>query len=240
MDVLGKVAIITGSTGNLGQAVATGFRAAGAKTVLVGRSQEQLEATYPELASSADHYLVGDLDLTSDDSSRSLVTKSLERFGRIDVLVNTVGGFRGGKLSYEDDPDDWMLLFKLNVLTALLTSQAVVPQMLKQRSGAVINIGSPFGLAGASRFGGYGAAKAGVIRLTEAMAEEVKGSGIHVHCVLPTTMDTPQNREAMPKADFSKWVEPSAVADTILLLASDAARSLYGVVIPISGPAGRT
>ena len=188
MDFSGKVAIITGASGNLGRAAGAAFQGAGAKTVLVDRSQQRLNAAYPQLASSADHYLAGTVDLTSEDSVRGLVSETLQRFGRIDVLVNTVGGFRAGK----------------------------------------------------PRAGGYSVAKAGVIRLTEAMAEEVKDSGVHVHCVLPTTMDTPQNREAMPKADFSKWVEPAAVADTILFLASDAARALYGVIVPIHGPAGRT
>ena len=240
MDFSGKVAIITGASGNLGRAAGAAFQGAGAKTVLVDRSQQRLNASYPQLASSADHYLAGTVDLTSEDSVRGLVSETLQRFGRIDVLVNTVGGFRAGKPVHEDDPDDWLLLFRLNVLTALATSRAIVPQMIKQRSGAVINVGSPHGLAGMPRAGGYSVAKAGVIRLTEAMAEEVKDSGVHVHCVLPTTMDTPQNREAMPKADFSKWVEPAAVADTILFLASDAARALYGVIVPIHGPAGRT
>jgi NAD(P)-dependent dehydrogenase (short-subunit alcohol dehydrogenase family) len=235
IDFLDKVVMIAGASGNLGRAVAGAFQSAGAKSVLVDRSQEHLESTYPELVSSADHYLAGGVDLTDQASVIGLLDETIRRFDRVDVLVNTVGGFRAGKPVHEDDPDNWSFLFKLNVLTTLLTSQAVAPHMIAQKSGVIVNVASKDGLEGSANAAGYSATKSGVIRLSEAMAEEVKPSGVHVHCILPATMDTPQNRNAMPDADFSQWVEPASVADVILFLASDLARSLYGVVLPVYG-----
>ena len=159
----------------------------------------------------------------------------MARFGRLDVLVHTVGAWRGGKPVHDTDLADWDFLFNVNLRTTLLCCRAVVPQMLKQGRGRIITVASRDGLAGAAGYAAYSASKSAVLRLNESLADELKVSNINVNCVLPSTIDTPQNRAALPNADFSKWVEPAAIADVILFLASDASRAITGAAIPVFG-----
>ncbi len=229
------VTIITGAVGNLGQATAHAFQAAGAKTVLVDRSHDKLRGAFGSVAESPDHLLVGGVDLADARSLSKLVADALVRFGRIDALVNTVGAWRGGRPVHDTDLADWDFLFNANLRTTLLCCRTVIPQMLKQGSGRIINVASRDGLAGSAGYAAYSASKSAVLRLTEAMADEVKASNINVNCVMPGTIDTLQNRAANPDADFSKWVEPSAIAEVILFLASDASRAINGAAIPVFG-----
>ena len=232
-----QVAVITGSVGNLGTATARAFQKAGAKTVLVDRSADRLQVAYKDIADSRDHLLAGGVDLSDAASLGKLVEQTLARFGRLDVLVNTVGAFRGGKPVHEADVADWDFLFNANVRTTLMCCRAVIPQMLKQKRGRIINVSSREGLEAHTGFAAYSASKSAVLRLTEAMAAELKSSDINVNCILPSVIDTPQNRAAMPNADFAKWVAPEAIADVILFLASDAARAVTGAALPIYGKA---
>jgi NAD(P)-dependent dehydrogenase (short-subunit alcohol dehydrogenase family) len=230
-----KVVIITGAVGNLGAATARAFQSAGAKTVLVDRAPDRLGAAFADVASSKDHYLAGGFDLSDATSLARLVEETLARFGRIDVLVNTVGAWRGGKPVHEADPADWDFLFGVNVRTTLLCCRAVIPQMLKQQRGAIINVASRDGLNGTAGYAAYSASKSAVLRLTESLAAELKASNINVNCIMPGTIDTPQNRAAIPSGDFGKWVEPGAIADVVLFLASDASRAINGAAIPVYG-----
>ena len=229
------VILITGASGNLGVATAQAFQTAGARTVLVDRSQDRLSEVFALIANSPDHVLAGGVDLSEPTSLGKLVSDSISRFGRIDALVHTVGGWRGGKPVHETDLADWDFLVNVNLRTTLLCCRAVIPQMLKQRGGKIINIASRDGLKGSAGYAAYSASKSAVLRLTEALADELKASNINVNCILPSTIDTPQNRAAQPEADFSKWVHPSAIADVILFLASDASRAINGVAIPVFG-----
>jgi NAD(P)-dependent dehydrogenase (short-subunit alcohol dehydrogenase family) len=229
------VIVITGAVGNLGAATARAFQLAGQRTVLVDRSQEKLCSAFSNIAKSADHLLAGGVDLSEPTSLASLVNEILSRFGRIDALVHTVGAWRGGKPVHDDELANWDFLFNVNLRTTLLCCRAVIPQMLKQGRGKIINIASRDGLKGSAGYAAYSASKSAVLRLTEALADEVKASNINVNCVLPSTIDTPQNRAAQPEADFSKWVEPSAIADAIRFLASDASRAINGASIPLFG-----
>jgi NAD(P)-dependent dehydrogenase (short-subunit alcohol dehydrogenase family) len=235
MQSSSRVVIITGAVGNLGAATARAFQLAGQRTVLVDRSQEKLRSAFSNIADSADHLLAGDVDLSEPKSLANLMGDTLSRFGRIDALVHTVGAWRGGKPVHEDDLANWDFLFNVNLRTTLLCCRAVIPQMLKQGRGRIINIASRDGLKGSAGYAAYSASKSAVLRLTEALADEVKASNINVNCVLPSTIDTPQNRAAQLDADFSKWVEPSAIADVILFLASDASRAINGASIPVFG-----
>ena len=210
MSTTPLVAIITGAVGNLGFATAQAFQAAG-------------------------HLIVGGVDLSDPASLGKLVETTLARFGRLDVLVHTVGAWRGGKLVHDTDLADWDFLFNVNLRTTLLCCRAVVPQMLKQGRGRIITVASRDGLAGSAGYAAYSASKSAVLRLNESLADELKVSNINVNCVLPSTIDTPQNRAALPNADFSKWVEPAAIADVILFLASDASRAITGAAIPVFG-----
>jgi NAD(P)-dependent dehydrogenase (short-subunit alcohol dehydrogenase family) len=230
-----NVVIITGAVGNLGLATAHAFQAEGHKTVLADRSQERLRNAFGTLAEPPERLLAGGVDLADTMSLSRLVADTLARFGRIDVLVNTVGAWRGGRPVHETDLADWDFLFNANLRTTLLCCRAVIPQMLKQGRGKIINVGSRDGLAGSAGYAAYSASKSAVLRLTEALSEEVKGSNINVNCILPSTIDTPQNRAAQPDADFTKWVEPNAIADVILFLASDASRAIHGAALPVFG-----
>ena len=149
--------------------------------------------------------------------------------------MHTVGAWRGGKPVHETDLADWDFLFNVNLRTTLLCCRAVIPQMLKQGRGKIITVASRDGLAGSAGYAAYSASKSAVLRLTESLADELKASNINVNCIMPGTIDTPQNRAANPSADFSKWVEPSAIADVILFLASDASRAINGAAVPVFG-----
>jgi NAD(P)-dependent dehydrogenase (short-subunit alcohol dehydrogenase family) len=232
-----KIVIITGAVGNLGSATARLFRQAGAKTVLVDRSPDRVRDAFKNLAGSPDHLLAGGVDLSDAASFGKLIEQTLAKFGRVDALVNTVGAFRGGKPVHEADPADWDFLFSANVRTTLLCCRAVIPQMLKQKSGRIINVSSREGLEAHAGFAAYSASKSAVLRLTESLAAELTASDINVNCIMPSTIDTPQNRAAMPNADFSKWVAPEAIADVIAFLASDAARAVTGAAVPVYGKA---
>jgi NAD(P)-dependent dehydrogenase (short-subunit alcohol dehydrogenase family) len=230
-----KVIVITGAVGNLGLATAHAFQSAGARTVLVDRSQDRLSKAFPEFSNSPDHLLAGGVDLSDAASLGRLIEAALVRFGRIDALVNTVGAWRGGKPVHETDPADWDFLLNVNLRTTLFCCRAVIPQMLRQGNGKIINVASRDGLAGSAGYAAYSVSKSAVLRLTESLADELKAANINVNCIMPSTIDTPQNRAAQPDADFTKWVEPSAIADVILFLASDASRAINGAALPVYG-----
>jgi NAD(P)-dependent dehydrogenase (short-subunit alcohol dehydrogenase family) len=235
MNLQNKVTIITGAVGNLGTATARLFQQAGAKTVLVDRSQDRVRETFKDIANSSDHLLVGGIDLSDAASLGRLIEQTLAKFGRVDVLVNAVGAFRGGKPVHEADPADWDFLFNANVRTTLWCCRAVIPQMLKQKRGKIINVSSREGLEAHAGFAAYSASKSAVLRLTESLAAELKVSNVNVNCIMPGTIDTLQNRAAVPNGDFSTWVEPGAIADVIAFLASDAARAINGAALRVFG-----
>jgi NAD(P)-dependent dehydrogenase (short-subunit alcohol dehydrogenase family) len=230
-----KVVIITGAVGNLGHAVAKRVQAQGSKTILVDRSSDRLQKTYGELKGSAQHWLAGGIDMTDPKAVNAMASEAHQRFGRLDGLVNTVGGFRGGKPVHETDLEEWDFLYDLIVRTTLNGCRAVIPYMLQAQSGSIINIGSRNVFQGSPNYAAYSAAKTAVLRLTESLAGELKARGINVNCVLPGTIDTPQNREAMPKADFSAWVPPGDLASVIAFLLSDDARAVTGAAVPVYG-----
>lgn len=235
VDFADQVVIVTGAAGNLGRAVAQAFDVAGATLVLVDRAPDRLPELFPKWQTSPRHCLATSVDLTDQAAVQEMVAETSRRFGRVDVLVNLAGGWSGGSPAHETEWATFQHLLDLNLRTVLLASQAVVPIMLAQGRGRIVNVAARAGLEGTVRNSAYAAAKSAVIRLTESMAAELKKQGIAVNCVLPSTIDTPQNREAMPKADHSKWVSPEAIADVILFLASDAARAVQGAAIPVYG-----
>ncbi len=234
-DFSGRIALVTGAAGNLGMSVARGFHGAGARTVLVDRDAGRLRQVFPELEASRDHLLVAGVDLTAPGALEGVVAQAAELFGRLDILVNAVGGFRAGTPVHETPLETWDMLLDLNLRTSLVAARAVIPVMLRQRYGKIVTVAARAAAAGAANMAAYSAAKAAVVRLTESMAAELKGSGINVNCVLPGTLDTAQNRQERPDADHSKWVSPDAVADVILFLASDAARAVVGASVPAFG-----
>jgi len=230
-----KVIIITGAAGNLGRAVAARVQAQGARMVLVEQSDEHLKTAFAELVNSTQHWLAGGVDMTSPDAVSAMAAEAHKRFGRIDGLVNTVGGFRGGKPVHEADLAEWDFMYDINVRTALHACRAVIPYMLKAQSGRIINVASRNAFQGSPHYAAYSAAKTAVLRLTESLAGELKTRGINVNCIVPGTIDTPQNRADMPKADFSTWVPPEDLAHVVTFLLSDEACSVTGAAVPVYG-----
>ncbi|MBL7201579.1 MAG: SDR family oxidoreductase [Anaerolineae bacterium] len=234
-DLTDRTVIVTGAAGNLGRAVAQAFRSEGARLVLVDRVPGRLQDLYPDLVDAPDHYLATPVDLLDTDAVGKMVRETLARFGRIDVLANTAGGYRAGSPVHETALDAWDFMLDLNARTALIVSQAVIPIMIEQGQGKIIHVASRAALQGGSRMVAYSVAKSAVVRLTESASAELKRKGINVNCIVPGTIDTPQNREAMPDADHSRWVQPEAIADVMLFLASDASRAIHGAAIPVYG-----
>ncbi|HVZ42226.1 MAG TPA: SDR family NAD(P)-dependent oxidoreductase [Ramlibacter sp.] len=223
---------ITGACGNLGRAVAAAFAARGDKLALFDHGAEKLANLY---GPDTDMRVCVACDLTDAAATQAAVRRAVERLGPIRVLCNIAGGFRMGEAVHETTDATWNFLMDLNVRTMLNTSRAVIPGMLAANAGAVVNVASSAALEGAARMGAYSASKAAVARLTESMSAELRDAGINVNCVLPSTLDTPQNRADMPKADPSRWVAPEDLANVIVFLASPAARAIHGACVPVNG-----
>jgi NAD(P)-dependent dehydrogenase (short-subunit alcohol dehydrogenase family) len=234
-DFSSNVAMVTGAAGNLGSAVCRAFRASGARIVLIDRHKEDLERELPDMIGSPDCFMSGCADLTDPEEVNGVVADAVERFGRVDILVNTVGGFRAGLPLHETPLETLDFMLNLNARTVFITSQATIPHMLQQGAGKIIHLAARPGLAGRANMSAYSASKAAVIRFVESAAAELRDQGINVNCILPGTLDTPQNRQAMPEADSSRWVRPESVAQVILFLASDAAEDIHGVALPVYG-----
>lgn len=233
-DFDGQVVMISGADGNLGAAVVRRFADTGASLVLISRRYEKLEATFPDLEPD-ERTLFVTADVTDASAIQGMAHEAIASYGRIDILLNIAGGFRMGAPVHELDHKTWDLMLDLNTRSIVYMARAVVPHMIEAGRGKIVNVAARAGLEGKARMGAYVVSKSGVIRLTETMSAELKQHGINVNCILPGTIDTPANREAMPKADTSKWVSPEAIADVLLFLASDAARAIHGAAIPVYG-----
>ncbi|MEN8214661.1 MAG: SDR family NAD(P)-dependent oxidoreductase [Pseudomonadota bacterium] len=226
--------VITGAAGNLGSAAARTFAAAGANVALAGINEEHLRETQATLAGEAPS-LILPVDLVDPEAVAVMVSQVREHFGRIDILANIAGGFTMGPLIHETEDKDWDFMMNLNLRTVFNSCRAVIPVMLEQGGGRIINISARAAREGKAKMGPYCASKAAVITLTETLSAENRESDININCILPGTIDTPQNRADMPDADHSRWVPPQALADVIRFLASDAARCVTGAAIPVYG-----
>lgn len=235
IDFTKQVALITGAAGNVGQAAAYAFYEAGARLALVGRSREQVVEAFPDLADSADCLFVA-ADLTRADAVDQMVQEVVDHYGRIDVLANIAGGFKSGTPVHETPVETWDFMLNLNARTVFLVSRAVVPHMIRQGYGKIINIASRDALEGKANKAAYSVAKTAVVRLTESMSAELREKGINVNCIIPATIDTPQNRAATPNADFSKWLLPEQLAQVIVMLAAKEASAISGAVLPVYRP----
>lgn len=232
-----KVVVITGAAGNLGEAAARAFFNAGARLALVDNREDRLPQVFGDLAAvSPDRMLwVGGIDVTDETAVARMTSIIMDRYGQIDVLGNMAGGFRMGTAVAETPLKDWEFMLNLNAKSVFLVCRAVIPHMLANGSGKIINVAARAALKGQAKMAPYVVSKSAVVRLTESMAAELKDEGINVNCILPGTIDTPQNREAMPNANFEKWVTPEALADVIVFLASEAGRAVIGAAIPVYG-----
>ncbi len=232
-----QVVLITGATGGFGPHVVKAFAATGARVSPIGRKLEEAEGVARELGLSLEQALPFAADVTSAASLAAWLAAVQQKWGRADVLVNIAGGYKS-KALIEMDEADWDFMLNLNARSGFLTCQAVLPLMLAQKRGKIINIGAKQALAAGRKNTGYAASKAAVLRLTEALSAEVREQGINVNAILPSTIDTPANRAGQPDADYSKWVSPEDLAAVILFLASDAANAIHGAQIPVYGKGG--
>jgi NAD(P)-dependent dehydrogenase (short-subunit alcohol dehydrogenase family) len=231
MSFSGRTVMVTGAAGNLGRAVAAAFADLGASLALVELQRERLEEVF---GGETDRRLFLPSNLLEQASVDAAVGKALARFKRIDVLCNLAGGFRMGEPVHETPEASWNFLLDVNARTLLNTARAVVPRMLAAGGGKIVNVGAYAAQRGAAAMGAYAASKSAVIRLTESMAAELREKNINVNCVLPTIIDTPENRAAMPQADAGRWVAPQDLASVIVFLASDGARAMHGAAVPVT------
>ena len=227
-----QAVLVTGAAGNLGLAVAEAFFERGANVVLLGRRREELTKVY---GSANARRLLAPADVLDQAEVEAAVASAIERFERIDVLCNIAGGFRMGAPVYETTDEMWQAMLDVNARSVITMARAVVPRMLAAGSGKIVNVAAMAALKGGAGMGAYAASKSATIRVTETMAAELRDKGINVNCVMPSIIDTPQNRAAMPDADPRRWVAPAALAEVILFLASDAARAIHGAAIPVVG-----
>lgn len=216
-----KVIVITGAAGGLGREVSQTAKKQGAELVL-------LDLAFPEELASGNTHAV---DLTDAEAVKSV----LQQFDRIDGLINVAGGFDMGPTLYGIEQSDWDKMFAINVTTARNTIAAVVPKMLEQGNGAIVNVGAFSALSGAGNMSAYCASKSVVMNMTQSLSEEVKHQGINVNAVLPSIIDTPVNRADMPDANFDEWVSPKQLADVMCFLLSDAATGVHGALLPVRG-----
>ncbi|TGN89660.1 SDR family NAD(P)-dependent oxidoreductase [Bradyrhizobium yuanmingense] len=222
----GKILIVTGARGALGKVVAETALVRGARVAGIDHAPSHA-------AASADRIDIGGVDLSDPAQAKAAVEAAAKHFGRLDALINIAGGFAFETVG-DGDIATWRRMHALNVLTALNASRAALPHLAKSTAGRIVNIGAMGALQAGNGMGPYAASKAGVHRLTEALANEWKGK-VNVNAVLPSIIDTAANRADMPKADFSKWVTSQELAEVILFLASDAASGVTGALIPVGG-----
>lgn len=235
MDELKKIALVTGAAGNLGRAVAARLAADGVAVVALDRLAAPLEAMVAELEQPGRHMVLAGVDLLDAAECDTAVRSIIGRFGRLDGVAHTVGGFAMADIA-GTETDLWQAMFRLNVLsTANIFGSAIAAMRKAGEGGSLVAVGAIAGLKAPAGMAAYAASKSAVLRLVESYADELKPEGLRVNAVMPGTMDTPQNRAAMPDADPGAWVKPEQVAATIAFLLSDAASGITAAAIPVIG-----
>lgn len=234
IDFNQQVVLVTGGAGNLGQTLVRALAAAGAQVVASDRAAG-LAGRFPDLTETGLHLFLDGVDATNEAANAAVVEGIRQRYGRLDALINTVGGFRAGRPPHDTDLATWEFMYQLNATTTFLVNQAVIPLMLDSGGGRIVNTASKNALAAGANDIAYAASKSAVARITESFAAAYKDRGITVNAVLPGTLDTPQNRAAMPQADTSRWVSLERLANLYLFLASEAGSVVNGALIPAYG-----
>jgi NAD(P)-dependent dehydrogenase (short-subunit alcohol dehydrogenase family) len=227
---MSRVFVITGASGALGSAVALAVAGQGHRVALIDHATH----TPHGLIDGDGCLILGGVDLTDAESATAAIEAAAARFGGVDVVLNIAGGFSWETVE-GGGADTWQTLFSLNVQTAANVSRAAIPHLKRSKAGRIVNVGANGAVKAALGMGAYAASKAGVHRLTEALAEELKGSGVTVNAVLPSILDTPANRADIPKADFATWVTTEELTAVMLFLASEKASAVTGALIPVTG-----
>ena len=230
-----KVVLVAGGTGGLGRAVSLAFLQEDTHVIVTYKKEEEFDAL-KNLAVGNEFQLDGyDVDVINEAEVDKLVEGIVARYGRLDAMVNTVGGYAGGLKLWQLDTKVFDQMLALNLRTGFALSRAAVRVMLKQGSGAIVNIASKAALDHEAGAAAYAASKAAAVAMIDALAEDLKGTGIRVNSVLPSIIDTEANRKAMPKADFTKWPKPEDIASVIVFLCGDGGKVIHGAAIPVYG-----
>lgn len=230
-----KVVLVAGGTGGLGRSVSLAFLAEGAKTIVSYRKDAELAALREAAGTAGDSLDGHTADVTDEAAVRDLVSGIVTRHGRLDVLVNTVGGYAGGIKLWELETKTFDQMLSLNLRSGYALARAAVVPMLKQRSGAIVNVAAKAAVDHGAGASAYAASKAAAVALMDSLAEDLKGTGVRVNSVLPSIIDTEANRKAMPDANFATWPKPEEIARAILFLASDEAKVVHGAALPVYG-----
>ncbi len=235
IDFAEKVVLVAGGTGGLGRAVSLAFLAHGARVAVTWRREDEFLALKNAAADHTARLAGFQVNVAETRETLSLVDQVLSRWNRLDVLVNTVGGYAGGIPLWELEPEVLERMLDLNLRASYALARAVVPSMRARKSGAIVNVAAKAAWDHAAGASAYAASKAAAVALMDSLAADLTGSGVRVNSILPSIIDTEANRQAMPKADFSKWPKPEEIAEVVLFLASDAARVIHGAAIPVFG-----
>ena len=230
-----KVVLVAGGTGGLGRAVSLAFLAEGASVVVSYRSQEEF-AALEKTAGAAASSLVGHrVDVTDESAVGQLVDQIVARHGRLDAMVNTVGGYAGGIKLWELETKTFEQMLALNLRAGYALSRAAVVPMLKQGHGSIVNVAAKAAFDHGTGAAAYAASKAAAVAMIDSLAADVKGTGVRVNSILPSIIDTEANRKAMPNADFAAWPKPEDIAKVILFLCGEEAKVVHGAAIPVYG-----
>lgn len=234
-----RVALVTGATGNLGTAVVRRLLAQGVRVVVAFRDERKFKGLSDSLGGLISALTGIKADVTDEKSVQNLVGEAIRTEGRIDILLNLAGGYKGGTDIAQTSEDDWNFLMNLNLKSGFICAKTVLPHMMKENYGRIVSVAARPAVEkrGRAKSGAYAVSKAGVVVLTETIAEETKKFNITANCILPSTIDTPENRRGFPTADFTKWVRPENVAAVILFLVSEEASITSGAAIPVYGKA---
>jgi NAD(P)-dependent dehydrogenase (short-subunit alcohol dehydrogenase family) len=236
MNFHDKIVLVTGGTGGLGREVTMAFLEAGATVIVTYRIAEELAAVVSAAERIGATPPVGAaVDVTDAAAVEKFVAEISAKHGRLDVLVNTVGGYAGGTNLWEVDPKTYDLMLQLNLKAGFVLARSIVPVMIRQNRGWIVNVASKAAFDHGAGAGMYAASKAGAVALIDSLAADVKPYNINVNSVIPSIIDTAANRKAMPGADFSKWPKPDDIARVILFLCSEDARVIHGAAIPVYG-----
>jgi NAD(P)-dependent dehydrogenase (short-subunit alcohol dehydrogenase family) len=231
----GKLALVAGGTGGLGRAVSLAFLEKGWTVAVTYRGREEWEALQSAAGASKDRLEGYGVDITDETAVGGLIDSVARKHGRIDALINTVGGYAGGVRLWELDTKVFEQMLALNLRSGFALSRAVVPVMLKQGSGSIINVAAKAAFDHAAGAAAYAASKAAAVAMMDSLAADLKGTGVRVNSILPSIIDTEANRKAMPKSDFAKWPKPEDIARVILFLCSDDAKVVHGAALPVYG-----
>ncbi len=224
-----KLALITGGTGGLGRAVSLAFLQAGARVVVTYRHQEEMDSLAKEAGAQAAQLSGHVLDVTDETTTQAFVAT----LGPIDALVNAVGGYIAGKPLWETEAKVLDQMLALNLKSGFVTTRAVLPAMLKQGRGAIVNVAATAAVTHPAASAAYAASKAAAVAMIASLAADLKGTGVRANSIMPSIIDTPANRHAMPDADYAKWPKPEDIAKVVLFLCSDESKLIQGAAIPV-------